>query len=562
VGDVEFNDGDDSYLEGHVITANTHSQFMSALAQHRDDTGLPVVVDFYSDGCGPCRMIAPYYSQLAAEYKGRAVFLKVNVDRNWETSQTVGVSAMPTFHFYYDGQKVQQFQGADQNGLKHYTQQLVEVSEQNGVYPGMQITKKVMDEFYKTHPPGKEATAAGIAEKYKGKTAKLMKLLKEKYGETPTPVIKKGSRGKRGGKDSIYAATLEQLQDEIAARKLEEQEEEGELYTAAEDLSRGITHKVVVVGAGPAGLSAAIYAARSGLEPVVIAPQNGGQLLQKGVDVENYPGVHGAGATGRDIIEGMRKQAAGFKTLLIDDAVSKIDLQSSPLKVTLNSTGETILTHAVILATGADSRWLGVPGEYELRGLGVSSCATCDGFLFRGKQVAVIGGGDSAMEDALVLARTSEKVTVIHRRSKFRSVGVLAQRVLQHEKIEVVWDAEVSSFNGVEMDGSQRLSHINLKIKGGGARQLPVDAAFVAIGHVPNTQLLDGQLETDSDGYLSRPQKYSSRTSVPGVFAAGDVQDKVYRQAVTSAGTGAMAALDAERWLSEEGKVSAATAAA
>ena len=166
------------------------------------------------------------------------------------------------------------------------------------------------------------------------------------------------------------------------------------------------------------------------------------------------------------------------------------------------------------------------------------------------------------MEDALVLARTSEKVTVIHRRSKFRSVGVLAQRVLQHEKIEVVWDAEVSSFNGVEMDGSQRLSHINLKIKGGGARQLPVDAAFVAIGHVPNTQLLDGQLETDSDGYLSRPQKYSSRTSVPGVFAAGDVQDKVYRQAVTSAGTGAMAALDAERWLSEEGKVSAATAAA
>jgi len=285
----------------------------------------------------------------------------------------------------------------------------------------------------------------------------------------------------------------------------------------------------------------------------VVSPLVGGQLLQKGVDVENFPGVHGKSATGREIVEVMRQQATSFQAMLIDDMVVGMDLTKRPFTIRLNNTGEISAT-TLVVATGADSRWLNVTGEYEYRGNGVSSCATCDGFLFRDQAVAVIGGGDTAMEEALVLARTSSKVTVIHRRGDFRASDILAKRVKEHAKIEIVWNAEVTAFKGADVNGQKKLTQLAVKVKGEDqARDLDVGAAFVAIGHDPNTKIFNGQLDMDSQGYLQRVDSYSSRTSVEGVFAAGDVQDKVYRQAVTSAGTGAMAALDAERWLSEHG---------
>lgn len=310
--------------------------------------------------------------------------------------------------------------------------------------------------------------------------------------------------------------------------------------------------KVVVLGGGPAGLAAAIYAARAGLSPVVIAPSFGGQLLGKGVDVENFPGVIGAAATGRGIVQMMRKQAYTFESRLVDDAVISVDLTKQPFELKLNKTDGLLKTHTIIIATGADSRWLGAPGEHQYRGGGVSSCATCDGFLFRDQHVAVIGGGDTAMEDALVLARTSSKVTVIHRRDSFRASKVLAERVLNHALIEVKWNCSVKEFAGEkDSEGREKLTHVTVTKKDGSEEKIEVGAAFVAIGHDPNTKLFS-TLDKDDAGYLEVKGR-SSRTSVEGVFAAGDVADKVYRQAVTSAGTGAMAALDAERWLSEHG---------
>jgi len=320
-----------------------------------------------------------------------------------------------------------------------------------------------------------------------------------------------------------------------------------------DDVTGHSEEKVVVLGGGPAGLAAAIYAARAGLAPVVIAPSFGGQLLGKGVDVENYPGVVGASATGRGIVQMMRKQAYGFETRLVNDVVTTVDLTTKPFELKLNNSQGVLKSNTIIIATGADSRWLGSPGEFQYRGGGVSSCATCDGFLFRDQHVVVIGGGDTAMEDALVLARTSSKVTLVHRRDSFRASFVLADRVLNHPLIEVKWNSTVKEFAGEKEDDKDKLTHVVISnVNTGEDEKLEVAAAFVAIGHEPNTNLFKDSLKMDAQGYLE-VQGRSSKTSIEGVFAAGDVADKVYRQAVTSAGTGAMAALDAERWLSEHG---------
>lgn len=326
-------------------------------------------------------------------------------------------------------------------------------------------------------------------------------------------------------------------------------------------------------------MASAIYAARAGLSPMIIAPAMGGQLQGKGVDVENYPGLHNF--TGPAVIASMRSQAATFGAVFEDDFVTKIDASSRPLKVFGNSTG-VIEAHSIIVATGADSKWLGIPGEFELRGGGVSSCATCDGFLFSGRHVVVIGGGDTAMEDALVLARTSKKVTMIHRRDSFRASKVLADRVKNHPLIEIQWNTVLEKIEGKpistpdndsnddddadEMDlddvsatatdtTEKIVSAAVLKdVVTGEIRTLSCDAVFVAIGHSPNTGFLDGVVEFHSDhpGYVQTIGT-STKTSVPGIYAAGDVSDAVYRQAITSAGSGAAAALDAERFLSEEG---------
>jgi thioredoxin reductase len=293
----------------------------------------------------------------------------------------------------------------------------------------------------------------------------------------------------------------------------------------------------------------------------------GGQLQGKGVDVENYPGL--PAETGPGLIAAMRQQAADFGAVFEAELVTKIDASKSPFTVHTNSS--TITTHSIIVATGAESKWLNVPGEWELRGGGVSSCATCDGAIFRGKDVVVVGGGDAAMEDALVLARTSKSVTVVHRRDTFRASKVLAQRVMEHPRITIKWDSIVKEIVGgepaqnnedtdkekVDLDEpvtkvvkSVVLENVETKEE----TRLAVDAVFVAIGHTPSTSFLEGivEFEEDHPGYV-KLFDHSTRTSVPGIFAAGDVADSIYRQAITSAGSGAAAALDAERWLSEEG---------
>lgn len=344
------------------------------------------------------------------------------------------------------------------------------------------------------------------------------------------------------------------------------------------------------MGGGPAGLSAAIYAARAGLSPLVIAPTMGGQLQGKGVDVENYPAM--ANVTGPAVVALMRSQAAKFGAVFEDDWVMSIDASNRPFTITANQTGK-IETHSIIVATGAESKWLGIPGEYELRGGGVSSCATCDGFLFAGKEVMVVGGGDAAMEDALVLARTSSKVTLIHRRDKFRASKAMADRVMNHPNIEIRWNTTIAEIKGKSLDGGEQPKVSNnggeepeeedvdldgpsrakasaaateeegekivtgavLKdVNSGELTEIKVDAVFIAIGHTPATQFLEGIVEFDPDhtGYL-KTVGTSTYTSVPGIFAAGDVADSIYRQAITSAGSGAAAALDAERWLSEQG---------
>ena len=267
--------------------------------------------------------------------------------------------------------------------------------------------------------------------------------------------------------------------------------------------------------------------------------------------VENYPAV--TGITGPVIVQDMRKQAAEFGTSFLQDLVTKVDLNQRPFEIFTNDTKFKV--HSIIMATGADSRWLGAPGEYEYRGGGVSSCATCDGFLYRDQHVVVIGGGDTAMEDALVLARTSSRVTVIHRRNQFRASHVLAQRVLQHGTIDVMWNSTVEQFEGTKNDqGENLLTHVHLKnTQTGDVTRIECNGAFVAIGHDPNTKILKNTgVDMDANGYL-KTFDGTTRTSIDGLFAAGDVADKVYRQAITSAGSGAMSALDAERWLSENG---------
>lgn len=299
-------------------------------------------------------------------------------------------------------------------------------------------------------------------------------------------------------------------------------------------------HKVIILGSGSAGLTAAIYAARAQLRPIVIAgSQRGGQLTLT-TDVENYPGFVD-GIQGPELMEIMRKQAERFDVDFVDADAVAVDFRRRPFEVTVP--GETLSTESVIIATGAATNWLNLPNEQRLIGHGVSSCAPCDAFFFRGKEVAVVGGGDSAMEEALVLSKFATQVTIIHRRDRFRASKIMADRALRHGKIEVLWNKVV-----VDVLGDGNVSGLRLKdITTGEERDFRVDGMFVAIGHHPNTELFRGQIELDDQGYVVL--KKHTMTSVEGVFAAGDVHDTRYRQAVTAAGWGCMAAMDAEKYL-------------
>ncbi len=303
--------------------------------------------------------------------------------------------------------------------------------------------------------------------------------------------------------------------------------------------------KVVIVGSGPAGYTAAIYAARAMLEPVLIQGiQPGGQLTIT-TDVENYPGFADV-IQGPWLMEQMEKQAAHVGTKIVTDHVNKLELGQRPFRITCDS-GDVYLADTVILSTGAQARWLGIPSEEKFKGFGVSACATCDGFFYRGKDVIVIGGGNTAVEEALFLTNFASKVTLVHRRDALRAERILQDRLFKHPKISVIWDSEVAEITGAE--NPSKVTHVRLKnLKSGTETTHPADGVFIAIGHAPATELVTGQLKLKSSGYVEIAP-YSTATSVPGVFAAGDVADETYRQAVTAAGLGCMAALEAERFI-------------
>lgn len=310
-------------------------------------------------------------------------------------------------------------------------------------------------------------------------------------------------------------------------------------------MAQPISAKIVIIGSGPAGYTAAIYAARAMLEPILIQGiQPGGQLTIT-TDVENYPGFADV-IQGPWLMEQMEKQAAHVGTKIVTDLVSKLDLSSRPFRLTCDS-GDVYLADTVVLATGAQARWLGIPSEETFKGFGVSACATCDGFFYRGKEVVVVGGGNTAVEEALYLTNHATKVTMIHRRDHFRAERILQDRLFNHPKINVVWDSVIDEIKG--SDKPQKVTHVTIRnVKTGKLTDIPTDGVFVAIGHAPATELVAGQIKMKPSGYVE-VAPHSTATSVPGLFAAGDVADETYRQAVTAAGLGCMAALEAERFL-------------
>ncbi len=305
-----------------------------------------------------------------------------------------------------------------------------------------------------------------------------------------------------------------------------------------------MSEQVLIIGSGPAGLTAAVYAARADLRPLMIEGMAAGGQLMLTTDVENYPGFPD-GIMGPELMEQFRKQAERFGTRIVTADATRVDFSARPFRVWVDA--DEYRADSIIIATGASARWLGLENEERLRGHGVSACATCDGFFFRDVEVAVVGGGDSAMEEALFLAKFASKVTIIHRRDEFRASKIMERRALEHQKIEVMWDTVVEDVLGdSQVEGLMVRNVVTDEVS-----EFKTGGLFLAIGHTPNTELFRDQLDVDEAGYIVY-RGPGTQTSVDGVFAAGDVADHTYRQAVTAAGSGCMAAIDAERWLADQ----------
>ena len=308
-------------------------------------------------------------------------------------------------------------------------------------------------------------------------------------------------------------------------------------------------HKVIIVGSGPAGLTAALYAGRANLSPVVFEGiQPGGQLTIT-TEVENYPGF-AKGIMGPELMEIMREQAHRFGATSVFENITKVDLSSRPFKLWADD--ELYLADSVIISTGASAKLLDLPSEKEFMGYGVSACATCDGFFFKNQEVIVVGGGDTAIEEATFLTKFASKVTIVHRRDTLRASKIMQDKARNNPKIAFIWDSVVEEILGKNENGKKSVTGVRLRsLKTRALSTTPADGVFMGIGHKPNTDLFKGQLDMDAVGYL-KTQPNSTKTNIPGVFAAGDVADSVYRQAVSAAGTGCMAAIDAERWLESQ----------
>jgi thioredoxin reductase (NADPH) len=362
-------------------------------------------------------------------------------------------------------------------------------------------------------------------------------MVRRSGGRRTVPQIFLGDRH-LGGSDDLHALDARGELDRLLA----------EAATKEASVER---HDVVIIGSGPAGLTAALYCARASLAPVVIEGLAAGGQLMNTTDVENFPGFP-EGIQGPELMELFKKQAARFGTAFVTGDATRVDFSSRPFAV--HTEDRELRALAVIVATGASPRTLGVKGEKEYAGRGVSYCATCDGFFFRGQEIFVIGGGDSAMEEALFLTKFGARVTVVHRRDQFRASKIMADRVQSHEKIRVLWDSAVDEVAG---DG-QKVGSVRIRnVRTGELAEHECGGFFVAIGHTPNTALFETVLPRDAEGYL-KIEGSSSYTNVRGVFAAGDVHDHVYRQAITAAGAGCRAAIDCERWLEAEGRTQAA----